>query len=106
MATTPALLVDAPARRVHVQGREIHLTRSEFDILAALARRPGVPVAKDELARLLGADVPTRSTRRGIEVHLANLRRKIGDGREHPPWLRTVRGRGYLLERDIAEIIG
>ncbi|MEV7974228.1 winged helix-turn-helix domain-containing protein [Cellulomonas sp. NPDC089187] len=100
------LVVDAPARRVHVQGREVHLTRSEFDILLALARRPGVPVAKDDLARLLGAEVPTRSTRRGIEVHLANLRRKIGDAQDHPPWIRTVRTRGYLLEREIAQIVG
>lgn len=98
------LVVDAPARRVHVHGQEIHLTRSEFDILHALARRPGIPVSKDELARTLGTEHPTPSARRGIEVHLANLRRKIGDGREHPAWIRTVRGRGYLLERHIAEI--
>lgn len=105
-----ALLVDIPARRVHVHGRPVHLTRSEFDLLLALARRPGRPVSKDDLARLLGAAPlggdPGPAARRGIEVHLANLRRKLGDGRDHPAWIRTLRGRGYLLERGVARIVG
>lgn len=105
----PALLVDAPARRVYALGQEVHLTRSEFDLLAELARRPGIPQSKDSLARVLGAAPlggdPGQSARRAIEVHLANLRRKLGDGRVHPIWIRTVRGRGYLLERGVAELV-
>ncbi len=99
------LVVDVAARRIHVQDQEIHLTRSEFDILHALGRRPGVPVSKDALARTVGSE-PSGSARRGIEVHVANLRRKLGDGRDHPAWIRTVRGRGYLVERGVCEIRG
>ena len=100
----PALLVDLAARRVHVRGREVHLTRSEFDLLAALGRRPGTVVSKDDLARAVGAG-PGRAGHRAVEVHIANLRRKLGEGREHPPTIRTVRGRGYLLEREAAEFL-
>ncbi|MBD5787560.1 response regulator transcription factor [Cellulosimicrobium terreum] len=98
------LEVDLPARVVHVDGVEVALTRSEFNLLAALTSAPGRVLGKDELVRALWGDDYDTGTfvadadRRSIEVHMANLRRKIGDDPAGPRWLRTVRGVGYRFD--------
>lgn len=98
------LVVDVDARTTHVDGAEVHLTRSEFDLLAALAGAPGRVLAKDALVRVLWGDEYDVGTpvadadRRGVEVHLANLRRKLGDDAASPRWIRTVRGVGYRFD--------
>ncbi|WP_407319977.1 response regulator transcription factor [Isoptericola halotolerans] len=103
--TAVGLLVDTAGRTVSVEGSEVHLTRSEFDLLAALARAPGRVLAKDTLVRVLWGDeydagTPvTPADRRSIEVHMANLRRKIGDDPSAPRWIRTVRGVGYRFDQ-------
>jgi DNA-binding response OmpR family regulator len=88
------LLVDVAARRVHLAGTEVHLTRTEFDLLHALARRPGHAVAREQLlAQVWSAPgagpVPSRTT----DSHVKSLRRKIGAHR-----IRTVHGIGYALD--------
>jgi len=99
------LVVDVLGRVVSVDGDEVALTRSEFDLLAALAGAPGRVLAKDALVRVLWGDeydvgTPvTDADRRSIEVHLANLRRKIGDEPAAPRWIRTVRGVGYRFDQ-------
>ncbi|MBN1173657.1 MAG: response regulator transcription factor [Micromonosporaceae bacterium] len=89
------LEVDLDARRVMVAGREITLTRKEFELLAALARRPGHAVTREQLL----AEV-WRTTWRGslhtLEVHVASLRSKLGD----PSYVQTVRGVGYRLRTE------
>lgn len=101
---TDGLVVDVPARLVAVDGADVHLTRSEFDLLAALATSAGRVVSKTELVRVLwGEDYDTGTPvtdadRRSVEVHLANLRRKIGDPTTSPRWIRTVRGVGYRFD--------
>lgn len=99
------LEIDVAARTVAVDDVEVHLTRSEFDLLAALAGDPGRVLAKDALVRVLwdgeydvGTPV-TSSDHRRVEVHLANLRRKIGDDPAAPRWIRTVRGVGYRFDQ-------
>jgi DNA-binding response OmpR family regulator len=90
--TVGDLTVDLDAHRVTVCGAEISLTRKEYDVLAALARRPGTAVTRDELL----ADV-WHTTWTGnphmLEVHVAALRGKLGD----PGLVQTVRGVGYRL---------
>ncbi|MEU2198695.1 response regulator transcription factor [Isoptericola sp. NPDC019482] len=98
------LVVDVPGRVVHVDGAEVPLTRSEFDLLAALAGAPGRVLAKDALVRVLWGETydvgtpVTEADRRSVEVHLANLRRKLGDDPGAPRWIRTVRGVGYRFD--------
>ncbi|MFE5338722.1 response regulator [Isoptericola sp. NPDC056578] len=98
------LVVDVPGRVVDVDGAEVPLTRSEFDLLAALAGAPGRVLAKDALVRVLWGDAydvgtpVTDADRRSVEVHLANLRRKLGDDPAAPRWIRTVRGVGYRFD--------
>lgn len=95
VVTTGELDIDLDARRVNVAGREVVLTRKEFDLLAALARRPGHAVTREQLL----AEV-WRTTWRGgehtLEVHVASLRAKLGVG----GYVQTVRGVGYRLRAD------
>lgn len=88
-------------RLCEVDGVAVELTRSEFDLLLAIVERDRVVVSKDALALHLRGDHPgafvSDSDRRSVEVHLANLRRKLGDVAGHPRFIETVRGVGYRL---------
>ena len=101
--THRGLRLDVDARTVELDGSPIHLTRSEFDLLAALLASPNRVVSKNELVRRLwGEDYSTGvevadADRRTVEVHLANLRRKLGEDASSPRFIETVRGVGYRL---------
>ena len=84
--------VDLARREVTVGGQEIPLTRKEFDLLAALARRRGEVVARDELLALVW-DTAWVGSSRTLDVHVATLRAKLG----RPAVIETVRGVGYRL---------
>lgn len=87
--------IDLVARRVLVDEEPVELTRKEFDIVAVLARYPGVAVPRDRLIREVW-NTDWQSFGRSLEVHIASLRRKIGRG----DLIETVRGVGYrLMER-------
>jgi DNA-binding response OmpR family regulator len=95
------LVVEHDAHRVLVSGREVALTRREFDLLAALAEHPGWVYDRDHL--LIGvwgysrAEVETRV----VDQHVANLRRKL-EAAGAQGQLETVRGVGYrLVARDL-----
>ncbi|WP_163275235.1 response regulator transcription factor [Cellulomonas iranensis] len=95
------LVVDLDAHAVTVDGTEVHLTRSEFDLLTTLAERTGRVVPKDDLVRALRGEeydagvFVSDAERRSLEVHMVNLRRKLGDDGGSPRWIQTVRGVGY-----------
>lgn len=103
--TSDGLTIDRQGRTVHVDDAEVHLTRSEFDLLAALAAAPGRVLTKDALVRVLQSDAYDAGAavlgadHRRVEVHLANLRRKIGDDAAAPRWIRTIRGVGYRFDQ-------
>ena len=90
-------------RIVTVDGVDLDLTRSEFDILADLLASGRRVRAKSELALMLrgepytGVEFISDSDARAIEVHVANLRRKLGESPSNPRWIETVRGVGYRL---------
>lgn len=89
------LRIDAERREVHAGGTLVDLTRTEFDLLAALAARPGRAWSRLELvARVQGHHF--EGYERTIDVHIKNLRRKLGDT---PPsqLVLTVPGIGYKL---------
>jgi DNA-binding response OmpR family regulator len=85
------LRIDPAARTVHLDGRAIPLTRKEFDILASLARQPGVTLTRERI--LLDVWQTTWSGKHTLEVHVASLRAKLG----RPELVETVRGVGYRL---------
>jgi DNA-binding response OmpR family regulator len=91
-----ALALDPERRRVAVGGAEVHLTPTEFDLLALLAARPGVVFSRDQLlAEVWGWR--DGSGHRTVDSHVRGLRRKLG-----PSWVRTVHGVGYALEPEEA----
>jgi len=90
------LAVDVPRRTATVDGRRVALTTTEFDILAALSRDPGVVVSRQALLDAVwGIDFVGDDHL--VDVHVANLRRKLGDDAESPRFIETVRGAGYRL---------
>jgi len=91
----PGLDVDVSRRIARVDGLPVDLTRTEFEILAALVRDPGAVV--DRAALLASVWGPGYNDDHLVDVHVANLRRKLGDNPEHPRFVETVRGVGYRL---------
>ncbi|MFI7613943.1 response regulator transcription factor [Nonomuraea terrae] len=84
--------IDLGARRVTVAGEPVTLTRREFDLLAMLAREPGVVRGREEILDEVWGD-PLLSASRSLDVHVANLRAKTG----RPGLVETLRGTGYRL---------
>lgn len=101
--THKELRVHPEMRIAMVSGNELELTRSEFDILADLLASGRRVLSKTDLALMLrgerftGAEFVSDSDARAIEVHMANLRRKLGESPASPRWIETVRGVGYRL---------
>jgi DNA-binding response OmpR family regulator len=88
------LRIDANARTVQQGGREVVLTRTEFDLLAALASRPGRSLGRRQLLdEVWGTD--WFGDEQVVDVHVGHLRRKLGDHASHPRYIRTIRGAGY-----------
>jgi DNA-binding response OmpR family regulator len=86
------LRVDPATRRVVVDGSEVHLTPTEFDLLACLAAQPGVVLTREDLYAEVWGWAGASGTRT-VDSHVKALRAKIG-----PDRVRTVHGVGYALE--------
>jgi len=87
------LRIDPRRREALVDGRSLDLRAREFDLLAALARDPGVVLTRDTLLEdVWGTDFPGET--RTVDVHVAEVRKKLGDD---GPQIETVRGIGYRL---------
>lgn len=88
------LSLDPVSRQVEQDGRPISLSPREFTLLAALLERPGAVISREQLEdRLYGWDEEVSSN--AVEVHLHNLRRKLGAN-----VIRNVRGAGYRIGND------
>lgn len=92
------LRIDLRRRHVQRDGQAIDLTRTEFDLLACLARAPGEVLSCAELVRRLhGYDLEEYEARQVLRAHLSNLRRKIEPDPNQPRYLINLRGSGYTL---------
>jgi DNA-binding response OmpR family regulator len=80
------------SRDVTVAGSMIELTGKEFDLLACFLEHPGIVLSREKLLDLVWGMTYPGGTRT-VDVHVAQLRRKLGD----PDTIRTVRGSGYKL---------
>ena len=94
-ARAPA--IDEAARRIHVHGRQLDLTPSEFAILAALARRPGQVFSRAQLLDVARAD-SLEATDRAVDSHIKNLRRKIEAVAPGLEAIRSIYGLGYRCD--------
>ncbi len=91
------LEIDPQRRRVSVDGEEVALTPLEFEILYALAREPGVVMARDQLMdRVWG--YRDYAGGRVVDSHVARIRRKLGEDGNDPRFIRTVHGVGYAFK--------
>jgi DNA-binding response OmpR family regulator len=84
--------VDLRGRRVFVDNELVSLTGKEFDILACLSGEPGRVVSREEIFDRVW-DEHWYGPRKVLDVHVAALRRKLGD----PSLVETVYGRGFRL---------
>ncbi|GAA2125887.1 response regulator transcription factor [Actinomadura napierensis] len=90
------LRMDAAAREATLDGRPLGLSPKEFDLLFYLASRPGQVVSKRELLTEVW-HVPLGGANKTIDVHVAWLRRKLGESASAPRYLRSVRGSGIKI---------
>lgn len=94
------LTLDPESRAAQVDGAEVELTRTEFDLLATMITRPRRVWGRDVLLRTIwGGD--WAEDEHLVEVHVGNLRRKLSRAATPPPpmpFIRTVRGVGYRME--------
>lgn len=89
------VIIDFANRQVHSEGESLGLTPKEFEIVAVLARYPGVVVPSDRIIReVWGTD--WTGFKRSLEVHLGSIRRKLG----RESLIANVRGVGYRLVSD------
>jgi DNA-binding response OmpR family regulator len=90
------LVIDVLAREVSIAGRAVELTPREFALLDALSERPALAFSRGQLLeRLWGPD--WFGDEHVVDVHVANLRAKLGDDPRAPRYIRTVRGVGYRI---------
>jgi DNA-binding response OmpR family regulator len=91
-----ALRIDIDGREVHLDDTPIMLTRTEFDVLAALSSHPGMVLSRRQLLELVWGDSWVGNDNI-VDVHVGHLRRKLGDDPSMPRYVTTVRGVGYRM---------
>lgn len=88
------LQLDTHARRVLVDGTPVELTRTEFDLVAAMAARPRMAFSRRQLIDEVWGP-GWYGDEHVVDVHVGHLRTKLGDPANEPRFIRTVRGVGY-----------
>ena len=90
------LSVDVDGREVHLDGALVALTRTEFDVLAALAARPKLAFSRRQLIEAVWGETWVGDEHL-VDVHIGHLRRKLGDDPAAPRFVKTIRGVGYRM---------
>lgn len=94
------ITVDCAQRQVSLRNIPLELTNTEFRIVEILTRSPGQAFSKEELTEYaLGRKFTAYD--RSIDVHISNLRHKLEQNPAGEPWIKTVRGFGYLFNSSI-----
>ena len=93
------LVLDLRRKQLSIEGKIIHLTRSEFLLLETLAKHPGQPLSREKLLESLH-DVVYDGVDRSVDSHIKNLRRKIEPDSSAPVYIQTVYGFGYKFQGD------
>jgi DNA-binding response OmpR family regulator len=91
-----ALSIDVAGREVNLDGESVALTRTEFDVLEALSGRPKLVFSRRQLIDAVW-DQTWVGDEHLVDVHVAHLRRKLGDDASSPRYVLTVRGIGYRI---------
>jgi DNA-binding response OmpR family regulator len=83
-------------RDVWLADEPASLTRTEFDVLAALSARPRMVFSRRQLVDAVWGETWVGDEHL-VDVHIGHLRRKLGDDASEPRFIRTVRGVGYRM---------
>lgn len=84
---------DHGRHEIRVNGKDVSLTRTEYALVTALAGQPGRVLSRQRLLAALESERGKRPSPRAVDVYIAQLRAKLGDGA-----IRTVHGVGYVLD--------
>jgi DNA-binding response OmpR family regulator len=92
------LTIDLARREVRLGEEQVSLTALQFDLLATLASRPGLVFSRGQLLERVWGDDYFGGDH-VVDVHIANLRKKVEDDPSRPRYVQTVRGVGYRFRR-------
>ena len=98
LRTFGALVIDADAREVVVDGRRVHLTAKEFELLRFLSASPRQVFSREQLLRSVWESSGEWQDVATVTEHVRRLRIKIEASPARPRWVVTVRGVGYRFE--------
>ncbi len=91
------LTIDLSAQRLTIDNVEIHLTSTEFRLLAYLAQNPNQPHSREKLIEDIWGYEQFVGDARTVDVHIRNLRQKVEENAAEPERIVTIRGAGYML---------
>ena len=94
--TIGELQLNVGKRQVLLHTEEVPLTGAEFGILQCLLENAGELVDKDTLS-ITALGRPLMAYDRSVDMHVSNLRKKLGKRADNSDWIKTVRSRGYML---------
>ncbi|MCB2312725.1 response regulator transcription factor [Clostridium tagluense] len=92
------LILDKNSRHVNLNGKELKLTPTEFNLIEILLLNKGHVLNGEKLFHLLRDDEYYSKSTNTITVHIRNLREKMEESFEHPEYIKTVWGVGYIIE--------
>jgi len=102
VVSAAGVTLDLTRRAASLAGQPLDLTTMEFDLLALLAGNPGQVFSRLQLLERTQGDA-YEGYERTIDVHIKNLRKKLGDDPQDPRFIETVRGIGYRFAQTAGE---
>ncbi|MBS4202369.1 response regulator transcription factor [Bacillus sp. FJAT-49732] len=96
----PGLVIDQESYSVKANGKDIHLSTKEYQILCLLAANPNRVFSFEQLFQMIWGE-SSFGDHRTVMVHISNLRKKIEDDPTSPEFISTVRGIGYKFNSDL-----
>ncbi|MDD6478809.1 MAG: response regulator transcription factor [Oscillospiraceae bacterium] len=95
--TLKNLEIDYDARQVFIKGEEIHLTQTEYNIVALLSENCGKMITYAAIIKATWGDYPTENNIKKLQVNMANIRKKFGDKPGEQNYIANELGVGYRL---------
>lgn len=93
-----ALEMNLDTRKCILNGEELYLTPTEFEILRILVENRGAVMSSEELFKMIWKDEYYTKNNNTITVHIRHIREKMGDSAEFPKYIKTVWGVGYKID--------
>lgn len=99
--TVGPLRLDVASREAELDGETLTLTASEFELLRVLMENAGAVLEREQLFEAVKGQ-QLSAFDRAVDVHISNLRRKLGDDARRARFIKTVHGFGYFMPREVS----